>query len=238
MFRRWSGAVASITRSSLMIHSTPQPSAAINAYHSFKLSNLMRNPSGWSSQVRGLHHSVAYRNHYKVLDIEPNATKAEIKQAYLALSKKYHPDSNAAADEASRDKAHKNFIKVGKAFEVLSDTSGRQNYDSELFRSNGFSSHEYGYKRPSYEYPEYQVFHGASPYKMVSNSTIVLMIVGWMIMGIIWHYFAISKTKTELENFLEARSQAAAENHAVARQRARENGYKKQLELLRHKVAE
>ena len=29
--------------------------------------------------------------------------------------------------------------------------------------------------------------------QMVSNSTIVLMIVGWMIMGIVWHYFAISK---------------------------------------------
>ena len=45
------------------------------------------------------------------------------------------------------------------------------------------------------------------------------------------------QAKTELELFLEERSRQAQMNHALARQRAKENGYKKQLELLRLKVA-
>eukprot|EP00730_Choanoeca_flexa_P010890 TRINITY_DN21473_c0_g1_i1.p1 TRINITY_DN21473_c0_g1~~TRINITY_DN21473_c0_g1_i1.p1 ORF type:complete len:241 (+),score=41.09 TRINITY_DN21473_c0_g1_i1:355-1077(+) len=185
---------------------------------------------------RQFHISRQLGNHYKVLEIDQNATKDEVKQAYLALSKRFHPDSNASADEETRKKAHKRFIKIRKAFDVLHNSGSRQAYDTDLFRSQGFTTHE-TYQRPTYEYPEYQTFHGQSPYQMVSNSTVVLLIVGWTILGIVWHYFAISKTKTELEQFLEARSQAAAENHAIARQRAKENGYKKQLELLRMKVA-
>lgn len=46
------------------------------------------------------------------------------------------------------------------------------------------------------------------------------------------------QTKTELEVYLEQRSRQAAANYAEARERAKQNGYKKQLEILRMKVAE
>jgi len=33
-------------------------------------------------------------NFYELLEIEPRATKTDIKKAYRALSRKYHPDKN------------------------------------------------------------------------------------------------------------------------------------------------
>ena len=43
---------------------------------------------------------------------------------------------------------------------------------------------------------------------------------------------ATPQTKTELEEHLERLSREAAKDHALARKRARDNGYKKQLEIL------
>ncbi|HHX07706.1 MAG TPA: molecular chaperone DnaJ [Erysipelothrix sp.] len=63
------------------------------------------------------------RDYYEVLGISKNATEAEIKKAYRALAKKYHPDMNQAAD------AEEKFKEVQEAYEILSDDSKRQTYD-------------------------------------------------------------------------------------------------------------
>ncbi len=39
---------------------------------------------------------------YKVLGLNPNATDEEVKRAYRALAKKYHPDLNPGDQEAAR----------------------------------------------------------------------------------------------------------------------------------------
>ena len=39
---------------------------------------------------------------YKVLGLGPNATDDEVKRAYRALAKKYHPDLNPGDQEAAR----------------------------------------------------------------------------------------------------------------------------------------
>lgn len=64
------------------------------------------------------------RDYYEVLNVEKNATDAEIKKAYRTLAKKYHPDLNPNDDEAEQI-----FKEVSNAYEVLSNSTKRSNYD-------------------------------------------------------------------------------------------------------------
>ncbi|KPK32233.1 MAG: molecular chaperone DnaJ [Chlamydiae bacterium SM23_39] len=63
-------------------------------------------------------------DYYKILQINKNATKEEIKKAYRKLALKYHPDKNPNNPEAEE-----NFKKVSEAYEVLSNDNKRQMYD-------------------------------------------------------------------------------------------------------------
>ncbi|OUL23206.1 J domain-containing protein [Nostoc sp. 106C] len=65
-------------------------------------------------------------NHYEILKVNPNASQAEIKQAYRRQVKLFHPDSN----QDTADKEH--IIRINAAYEVLGDTQTRLNYDQQL----------------------------------------------------------------------------------------------------------
>ncbi len=64
-----------------------------------------------------------YKDYYKTLDIERNATQDEVKRAYRKLARKFHPDINKDADAEQR------FKEIGEAYEVLQDTEKRAAYD-------------------------------------------------------------------------------------------------------------
>jgi len=65
----------------------------------------------------------AKRDYYEVLGIRQTATEAEIKRAFRARAREYHPDVNKAAG------AETQFKEINEAYEVLSDTSKRASYD-------------------------------------------------------------------------------------------------------------
>ncbi|MFG6356117.1 MAG: molecular chaperone DnaJ [Acetatifactor sp.] len=64
------------------------------------------------------------RDYYEVLGIGKNADDAEIKKAYRALAKKYHPDVNPGNAEAETK-----FKEASEAYAVLSDPDKRRQYD-------------------------------------------------------------------------------------------------------------
>ena len=39
------------------------------------------------------------KNYYQILQVEPGSTKAQIRNSYLSLAKKYHPDVNPAGQQ-------------------------------------------------------------------------------------------------------------------------------------------
>ncbi|MEU6723017.1 molecular chaperone DnaJ [Nonomuraea wenchangensis] len=64
------------------------------------------------------------KDYYAVLGVPKTATADEIKKAYRKLARQYHPDSNQG-DTAKEAK----FKEVSEAYDVLSDTKRRKEYD-------------------------------------------------------------------------------------------------------------
>lgn len=64
--------------------------------------------------------------YYQILAVTPNATSEEIKLSYRKLALKLHPDKNRDNPEATTK-----FQELQEAYEVLSDTERRTNYDQQ-----------------------------------------------------------------------------------------------------------
>jgi molecular chaperone DnaJ len=64
------------------------------------------------------------RDYYEVLNVSRSATADEIKKAYRKVAMQYHPDRNPG-DKAAEEK----FKEAAEAYEVLSDTDKRAQYD-------------------------------------------------------------------------------------------------------------
>lgn len=65
------------------------------------------------------------KDYYKILGINENATREEIKAAYRSLAMKYHPDRNGGNEEYERI-----FKEINEANEVLSNDADRFVYDT------------------------------------------------------------------------------------------------------------
>lgn len=65
-----------------------------------------------------------YKDYYKILGVERDATEAKIKSAYRKLARQYHPDVNKSPDAVSK------FKDINEAYEVLSDKEKKSRYDS------------------------------------------------------------------------------------------------------------
>jgi curved DNA-binding protein len=65
-----------------------------------------------------------YKDYYKTLGVEKNASQDEIKKAFRKLALKYHPDKNKGNKEAE-----KKFQEISEANEVLSDPEKRKKYE-------------------------------------------------------------------------------------------------------------
>jgi curved DNA-binding protein CbpA len=55
-----------------------------------------------------------YKDYYKILGVERNATEAEIKSAFRKLALQYHPDRNQGNLQAEEK-----FKEINEAYEVL-----------------------------------------------------------------------------------------------------------------------
>jgi len=65
-------------------------------------------------------------NYYGVFNVSPTASSKEINDSHRTLAKKYHPDINNSED------AHEKMAMLNEAYEVLSDTGKREEYDKKL----------------------------------------------------------------------------------------------------------
>jgi hypothetical protein len=94
------------------------------------------------------------KTYYEILGIANSAPIDAIKSAYRKLVIKYHPDRNAGNKDAER-----RFIEINQAYEILSDSTLRNQYDLSLSApkasrsTTNFSQNVYAQK------PEIEIFY-------------------------------------------------------------------------------
>ncbi|OUO56514.1 DnaJ C-terminal domain-containing protein [Candidatus Avelusimicrobium gallicola] len=105
-----------------------------------------------------------YKDYYKILGVNKNATDAEIKKAFKTMARKYHPDLHPESEKA---KMTEKFKDINEAYTVLSDKQKRTIYDQvgeqgyqDYTRGGGASSRarsssSYGGGNPYQQYQQY-----------------------------------------------------------------------------------
>ncbi len=77
------------------------------------------------------------KNPYEILGVPENASEEEIKKAYRALSRKYHPDANI--NNPNKEKAEEKFKEIQQAYQQIMEDRERGTSGS-----SGAYSQEYG----------------------------------------------------------------------------------------------
>ncbi|ORZ38222.1 hypothetical protein BCR44DRAFT_80416 [Catenaria anguillulae PL171] len=91
-------------------------------------------------------------DYYAILGLTRQATQVDVRRAYKSLALQWHPDKHGGNDER--------FKKISAAYQVLSDTSARQDYDSALDQAQRQQQQQQRYGHPSSSYTFSTPNHG------------------------------------------------------------------------------
>ena len=72
------------------------------------------------------------KNYYEILQVDEKASSEIIEKAYKVLVKKYHPDLQK--DIKKKELLEDKLKQINEAYDILSDSFLRGQYDAELFR--------------------------------------------------------------------------------------------------------
>jgi hypothetical protein len=85
----------------------------------------------WKKEILEVFQSLPLKNHFEVLGVEPGCSDADVKRAYAALVKRYHPDVHRDPRLAEvHDILEGILIRLREAWEVLGDARSRAQYEA------------------------------------------------------------------------------------------------------------
>lgn len=108
--------------------------------------------------VKGGNYMAAYKDYYKILGVNKNASDAEIKKAFKSMARKYHPDMHPENEKATWTEKFKD---LNEAYTVLSDKQKRTIYDQvgeegyQNYARGGGTSRPRGGANPYQNYQQY-----------------------------------------------------------------------------------
>jgi len=102
---------------------------------------------------------MSFKNYYIILGVPNTATAKEIKVAYRALAKLYHPDKNQGNKQLEEK-----FKEIQEAYAVLSDNVKRKKYDLKFSYASSTSSSSYqkpytAYTGKAYQYAQQEAHY-------------------------------------------------------------------------------
>src|SRR3954453_19050127 len=108
------------------------------------------------------------KDYYDILGIDRKSSEKEIKSAYHKLAVKWHPDKWVGKSEAEKKIAEEKMKEVNQAYEVLSNSEKRQNYDqygsTEGFAQGGHPGGGFGREESFFKDIFETFFGGAADY--------------------------------------------------------------------------
>ncbi|CAH0686291.1 unnamed protein product [Spodoptera exigua] len=193
-------------------------------------------------------YSLRRKNHYEILNLQRNCSDKEIKEAFIQMSKEFHPDKNK--DVGAQEK----FVRIVEAYNVLGKPSSRVQYDNMIEIDNG-ASYVYRSHAPynmsknpqySYYYESYarsssrndnsNNFYGVSGVKKLPNYVIIAMCTGVALVGIFLQVFVIRNLYVAQRKQAQEKSKRLAEELDKVRAAAQANGNELQTRLLLDKI--
>ena len=190
--------------------------------------------------------------HYETLGVNRNASKEEVRIAFVALCKKHHPDVNPGLAGAQST-----FVKVNQAYSVLSNPLARQQYDLELSLSQAHSAR---HSNPNRDYAGSASRSGtpfgshASPYQQTAHDhdirnvdweqyrrqhsrprhgRLVAFLVGLTIAVSCVHALRIHHAHRKLQSKSNEESRRNMTTYMEVRERARTSSLEEQLQRLK-----
>ncbi|KAK3912372.1 DnaJ-like protein subfamily A member 3, mitochondrial [Frankliniella fusca] len=91
------------------------------------------------------------KNYYDVLKVDQKCDAKEIRDSFINLAKKYHPDTNQ-----NDPKSHARFVELQKAYSVLGSPSKRRDYDLGLHDVSTFYNQPY--RKPKGENKDFRAY--------------------------------------------------------------------------------
>lgn len=170
--------------------------------------------------------------HYDVLNLSHDCSKQDIRNAFLRLSKQYHPDAAKTA-EAAR------FVKVTEAYQTLVKPSLRKEYDDSLIWNPGGireTTHQPWEVKPNYS-PDPGPYYGVRGLNRVSNLKVALFLLSLGILGAI---FGFSSVKHSFQLSQQVRDEISAEantHHATVVADAQKYGNEEQIRRMVERLA-
>ena len=200
------------------------------------------------------------RTHYETLGVSRNASKDEVKTAFVALCKKYHPDMNPGLSDAQSA-----FVKVNQAYSVLSNSAARQQYDLELSLVQAYSARhsnatqDYAGSASRSASPHYGSYASTSSYQQTvydhdlrdvdwekyrrqhsrpRHGRVVAFLIGLTLVVSGVHALRIHHTHRKLQTKSAEESRRNTTTYMEVRERARTSSLEEQLQRLKNQHTE
>ncbi|XP_064543293.1 dnaJ-like protein 60 [Drosophila montana] len=173
--------------------------------------------------------------HYEVLNVKSDCSKQDIRNAYLKLSKQYHPDvkSNAASVEKTA-----RFVKITDAYQTLVKTSTRKDYDDSLmwFPGGARETIQPWDVKPNYN-PNPGPYYGIRGMKRVSNRQVALFLISLGIVGAIFGFSSVKHSFALSRQVQDEISAEANSHHAAVVADAQKYGNQEQIRRMVDRLA-
>ena len=185
------------------------------------------------------------RTHYDVLEVGRNASKADIRAAFVKLSKKHHPDISKSSN------ANKHFSDINEAYSVLISPSKRYQYDTQLYTTESRSQQQYTGSQPfggyypgasmyeysrNYEYhtlteEEWNKLYNQSMHRP-NHSRVIMWLVVMMVIGTAVHSLRIGHAHKQYQERSDRETQKNLEIYNSIRERAKTSTLEENIERL------